>query len=279
LLEILIGKQDNSLMKHLWRIARQLCLKYLVCIPLTIIGVPILAVGLLTVDKNATTLPRWLKWFDNADDDGLIGDPANQERNRKRGIDPQGYIAKLLWLAFRNPINYFKYRVLGLKTSEIEYYTAIIEKSDIPGKPIGDYYSGGKRYIEVQLKDGSKAYEYYLVWPYRLLNRALCLRIRMGWKIGHPDEVQKPREYLSYAGTLNPVGSFKGTFKEAVDSTKNATSSDANLVVGSTHDSANKPTLRAIDPSPTLTHYYYNRRRSTETEQETVKSHQYKKIT
>ena len=49
---------------------------------------------------------------------------------------------------FRNKLNYFKYQVLGLKTSDISHYTKIIEKVDIVGEFVGNYSSGGVRYIE-----------------------------------------------------------------------------------------------------------------------------------
>ncbi|MDB6097006.1 MAG: hypothetical protein JWM09_1284 [Francisellaceae bacterium] len=200
-------------MKHLFRIAFQLFIKFSVCLPLSVIGIPILVIGLLFVDKNATTLPKCLKWFDNADDDGLIGDVANQERNRKRGIDPNGYLAKLLWLGFRNKLNYFKYRVIGLKASNIITYTVIDERPYIKGQFVGNYHSGGTRYIEVLLKNGFKCYEYYLVWPYHLFNKPLCVRIRLGWKIGNPAEPDKKRDYKEWADTINPFCPYLGYFK------------------------------------------------------------------
>lgn len=199
---------------HIYRIVYQLGVKVIVCAPLLIVGTPVLAAGLLFVDKNACSLPKWLKWFDNADEDGLIGDIPNQERNKARGIDPTGYLAKLLWLGFRNNLNYFKYRVLGLKTSDIVRYTAIVEKTDVPGEFVGDYRSGGIRFIEVELKNGARRYEYYIIWPYHLFNQSLCFRARFGWKLGHPDEPNKQRPYYEWACTINPFCPYRGKWPE-----------------------------------------------------------------
>ncbi len=207
------------MMKHLLRIAYHISLKFFITLPLTIAGIPILALGLLFVNKTATTLPTLLKWFDNADEDGLIGDVSNQNKNRKRGIVPNGYWAKLLWLGCRNPVNYFKYRVLGLKNADIMAYTTIYEHPEIEEEFVGDYRSGGTRYIEAKLKNGGFAYEYYLVKPYHLLNYPLCLRLRFGWKIGNPDEPQKAREYYASAATISLFCPFRGQFKSAVANT------------------------------------------------------------
>ena len=201
---------------HVYRIGYQIGVKFLVCVPLLIVGTPVLAVGLLFVDKDAHTLPKWLKWFDNADEDGLIGDIPNQERNKARGIEPNGYLAKLLWLGFRNNLNYFKYRILGLKTSDIIHYTTIVEKTDVPGEFVGDYRSGGSRFIEVELKNGARRYEYYVVLPYHLFNRSLCFRARFGWKIGHPEEPSKQRPYYEWACTINPFCPYRGKWPEQV---------------------------------------------------------------
>ena len=69
-----------SLFIHVYHIAYQLGIKIFLCIPLYIIGTPILAIRLLFVVKNASSLPGWLKWFDNADGDWLIGDLNNQKK-------------------------------------------------------------------------------------------------------------------------------------------------------------------------------------------------------
>jgi len=205
-------RKRKKFMKHFFRIMTHLAIKLMVNLPLTLVGIPILAIVLLFLDNKAKQLPTFIRWFDNADNDGLYGDIANQQRNIARGINPKGYLAKLIWLGFRNPINYFKYRVLGIKISDINKNPPplVEECSDVPGQHVSDYAAGGFRYVELELYNQKKYYEYYLIKPYHAFHKPLCFRARIGWKIGHPEEPQKERSHYAWTCAINPCQPFRG---------------------------------------------------------------------
>lgn len=177
-----------------------------IILPLTVIGWIILYPVLLVLPKSSTALPRALVWFDNVDGDGLIGDLSNQQRNADKGIDPEGAYAKYKWIAFRNPIQGFKYLVLGAPANEINLVTSV-SRSYIVGQPVGDYTSGGTLFA---YSDNRQYYEYYYIIPYKVLTLNLCVRIRFGWKlIGIAD---KPREYISWTFALSPWHTYRGIY-------------------------------------------------------------------
>jgi len=176
------------------------------------LGFPLVAVYLLT-HPEATKLPTWLSWYDNADNDGIWGDAANQERNARYGWNPCGFLAKFHWIMIRNSLNNFKYRVLGFYQSDIASYSQVIEQAYVKDQYVGDYSSGGLRYIEVNLKNGQKRWEYYAVLPYTIGSKSLCFRARLGWVINNPhepDEFQSKRTYFRFTCSINPFKTYRG---------------------------------------------------------------------
>jgi len=176
------------------------------------LGFPLVGVY-LWLQPRATQLPAWLSWFDNADNDGIYGDMANQQRNKAFGWEPTGFLAKMHWLMIRNPLNKFKYRVLGFCPANIERYSAVVEQPYVLGQFVGDYSSGGLRYIEVILRNGQKKWEYYAVLPYMLGSKSLCFRARLGWVINNPnepDEFQSQRRYFRFTCSINPFKTYRG---------------------------------------------------------------------
>lgn len=177
-------------------------------LPLTVVGWIILYPVLLCLPREANNLPRFLRWFDNVDNDGLIGDRANQERNYKLGIDPFGDFAKYKWIAFRNPVQGFKYLFLGINILDIGYIVAE-NKPDIGGEIVGDYTSGGTLFATT-FNGARKYYEYYLIKPHRIFNKNLCIRARFGWKLAGLGD--KPRTHVSWTFAFNPVHTYRGKY-------------------------------------------------------------------
>ncbi len=171
-------------------------------LPLTVIGWVILYPILLILPREANKLPGWCCWFDNFDGDGLVGDTSHMVKSS----DPYSAWSKYTWIALRNPINYFKYRVLGVKNDDIIIHS-IDSRPDVKGQPVGDYTSGGTLSIEGSCGD-KPIFEYYRIIPYKLFGKVKCVRIRLGWKLlGRFD---KQREYISFTCIISPYHSYLG---------------------------------------------------------------------
>lgn len=134
-----------------------------------IIGWLILPIILLFVSNTQYKLPALFRWWDCVD--SYIG----RDTSVYESICKKGYWARYTWLAFRNPINYFGYKVLGFQFDGTEmYFTYNPEEFDI-----GDTSKPGERKIEL-LKNEKVYYEFYLIKKW---SQTKCLRIRIGWKI------------------------------------------------------------------------------------------------
>ena len=167
---------------------------FFVLIPLQIAGILILPFILPFIHKDREYLPKSVRWFDNheiyfknKDLDGLAGPDYYRE---PRGIYPFGphKYWKLLyyrytWLAFRNPVNYFQYKVLG-QPLEGEMVLEETGTYEIDAR-YGQY---GTHRATLKDFDGKVlAWEYYTVQP---LFWRFSLRFRMGWKIGKIDRAE-----------------------------------------------------------------------------------------
>ncbi len=195
-------------MKHILRFMKHLVTFLVFVLPLTILGWVILYPALLLLPKEATSLPRYLRWFDNVDGDGLIGDTINVARNLALGVDPFGVYAKYKWIAFRNPIQGFKYLVLGMPNKEgmQSYYDTKVE---LPSLLVGDYTTGGYVIHETTVNN-TRYYEYYYIKPYRLFNKSVCVRARFGWKLA--GQFDRPRENISWTFAFNPFHTYRGQY-------------------------------------------------------------------
>lgn len=172
-----------------------------VTLPLQLVGALVLPVVLLFVPADQNVLPNAFKWFDNAEiplaigsqDDGLSG-PASysNEMVSKYGL----YLTRYIWLAWRNPINYFQYKVLGIHINDTFKIIDASEYNDNVGNKEGNVTGVSKSTIS---NDGKTYFEYYRViklWSTR------CLRIRLGWKISNPVDVEQG-SYIQYVCTFN----------------------------------------------------------------------------
>lgn len=154
------------------RLFTHLFVFFVVTVPLMIAGAIILAfVVPLTWSFDKYRLPKLFRWFDSADP--YVGrDTSTFDRVCEKGV-----WAKYTWLAWRNPINYFEYRWLGLQWLGSEFYLRHNPDED----NIGDGTKSGMRYIEVSQND-KRYFEYYLIYQYPFAPQ-YCLRFRLGWKI------------------------------------------------------------------------------------------------
>ncbi len=186
----------KNMLKFLLRFIKHLVLFLVVLLPLQLVG----AVILLPVCYlyNNLPLPSLLRWFDGADQ--YVG----RDTSVYDGVRKQGPWASYVWLAWRNPLNYFGYKVLGLDIQEIGETI-----SDTPAWPVeigdGTGQSPGLFHAEYII-NGKVYYEYYYIFKY---TQKLCLRFRMGHKLGHRVQLTKGR-HVQFVGVISPFHSYDG---------------------------------------------------------------------
>lgn len=179
----------------LYRLLKQLVILFCIIFPLQILGALILPVALLLVGQS--NLPRFLRWFDNADI--YIG----RDSSVYESVKSSGLWNRYVWLAFRNPLNYFGYKVLGVQVkTAIE---AIYET--MSALNVGDTTETGFYYAEAII-DGSRYYEYYWVISYPLLP-TYCFRFRMGHKLKKLQD-NKIGDYIQFVMVISPFHSYSG---------------------------------------------------------------------
>jgi len=206
-------------MKWIYRIIKQLLTLLIINIPLQLLGIPIVAIELLfhLHDKrlnNCLDQRLLLKWFDNGDEKDLIyglnGDLGYQHTNNitVKSTKWEIYKARFIWLAIRNPLNYYKYRVIGVRTSKLGRIT--YQKNYIQGignnplLEVSDWHYAGVRIIDLD-KGG---WEVYIVYKYPF-KQDRCLRIRMGYKLGH-NRRDTTRLYTQWVCAIQPWKSYIG---------------------------------------------------------------------
>lgn len=157
-------------------------------------------------------LPFILRWFDCAD--------LYQEFNRNpvtylAVVLPQGWLYRWYWLTVRNPLNYFSYKYLAVKAEfPMIIKTCIVEPEKyVPAGlllNIGDSTGAlaGYRHVEYKFLDGTVAYEYLWVRRYKH-NPKKCLRIRLGYKLGLPDELKRD-QYQQDVLNFSPYSDYNG---------------------------------------------------------------------
>ena len=213
-----------------------------VVLPLTVLGIPILAITFLFLPKERETLPKFLRWFDNNDAhrvgmpeavstyfinptggitgslpmdiDGLAAPDYWRKLNGRFEAYPfiehkyfRNWYHRMRWTAFRNPINYFKWHKMGFlwdKTSYVVVYTNNMTNVDNEHDP-------GLYKVSIDI-NGKEYFEWYYVSKTYNLFGPRRVRIRIGWKIGDPyDSDQWHGELTSWVFAIGP---FKRT-KEA----------------------------------------------------------------
>src|SRR5271165_4162626 len=169
------------------RLIRNLFVLLCVAIPMEILGWFILPWVLLFVPNTQYKLPALFRWWDNADI--YIG----RDLSTYEAVCAQGYWARLAWLAWRNPANYFGYTVLSFQFNARGEYLVCNPKQFDVGNTTGAH--AGYRYMLYEQKSptgGEDEYYYEYCWIHKW-SSTKCLRIRIGWKIEN---------------NFNPVGSY-----------------------------------------------------------------------
>lgn len=135
-------------------------------LPLQLFGALILLPWVYSYDIGK--FPKYLRWFDSVDPyigrDTSVIDSLNKTKSTW---------LKYCWVAFRNPLNYFGWMVLGVRVP-----------ANIPDDNIGDATGcqEGFRHLEVVINN-TNYYEYYYIKTYNFMNQKKCIRIRVGWKL------------------------------------------------------------------------------------------------
>lgn len=204
-------------MNFKWKITKHLFMLLFVVLPIQVVAIPVLAVVLLFIAKERETLPRFVRWFDNNDahreglpkavNDHHIDSDGNVQGSLPRDIDGlaapdywrkagerfeaypfikfnyfKNWWSRLKWLAFRNPINYFKWNKLGFIWNKDTYKVLYTNnRTDVDNR-----YNPGLYRVVVEL-DGKEYFEWYYVSNTYQFFGARRVRIRIGWKLDDPD--------------------------------------------------------------------------------------------
>lgn len=193
---------------------------FILCLPLQLLG----TLGLLIylpvhrLISNNIQLPIVFRWFDNAD----IYPEFNRDSSTYRQIYAQGWFIQYCWLAWRNPLNYFGYKILGTEIKEIGSVLAdvvevsyndsmaILVADKLKHAEIGDATDQvpGYHFVEVMIND-QLYYEYYYIKKYTFFGTPKCFRFRLGSKITDPKTLQLG-SYLQQVFVISPFHSYSG---------------------------------------------------------------------
>lgn len=182
------------------RLMINICLFLVVELPLQLLGISILLP--ICYFYNLGQFPKIVRWFDIADF------YTTRDTSSAQLVNTQGILAKFVYCAFRNPINYFGYFIEGLKFAP-PIRILLDSTYNASGIDVGtsSNNTGGLFHTEIII-DEKKYYEYYFIYPYKLL-KGNCFRYRMGWKIDHPMS-NTPYSTIQKVFTINPFATFSG---------------------------------------------------------------------
>lgn len=148
---------------------------------LELLAFVVVPVALLFCNKQSKRLPKWAKWFEDANDyyDGkcaaINGDSGWREKHYPEPTN-RTYKARLLWL-LRNKIGHFSSEILGVKVSDINPYS--IETLGDPNIASNGGKKSGFCKVTCTLKDGRERFGFYKIVRY---GKFYC-RIYLGWKL------------------------------------------------------------------------------------------------
>ncbi len=170
-------------------------------------------------------LPFLFRWFDSVDTytnrdlwtinlingGGWIDDPITPSGTYS---GHQLLINKYVWLAWRNPINYFSYKVLGIQVQG-EVITTLNNLYPLIPVPlnesieIGDTEGNYPGIQSVEMAINNKTYyEYYMACPYTIFGATRCIRIRIGYKL--TDFVLVNGALIEEVFVISPFHSYSG---------------------------------------------------------------------
>ncbi len=207
-----------------FRILRYLGFFLVVTLPLTVLGIICLAIYLPFCTKNPLNsieakLPRLLRFFDCAD---LYAEFGRNPITYLTVVCPKGRYARFVWIALRNPLNYFSYKYLGV-TPQSSIVCLTLSQTFSKSMPAGSKTTvgdsaqdaAGKFYVEY-LIDSKFYYEYYIVYKYPTYvdtylfrGTPTCLRFRLGHKLGAPGELQYGKT-IQDVFVISPFKTYSG---------------------------------------------------------------------
>ena len=150
-------------------------------LPLELISWVVVPIALLFCDEKSEHLPKWARWFEDANDyyDGkcaaINGDSGWREKHYPEPTN-RTYKARLLWL-LRNRIGHFSSEILGIKVDDVNPYS--IETLGDPNITSNGGKKSGFCKVTCTLKDGRERFGFFRVVRY---GKFYC-RIYLGWKL------------------------------------------------------------------------------------------------
>ncbi len=190
-----------ELLKFTYRLLKGLSTLLLVLLPLEVLGWVVLLPATYLQGTSLEPLPRFLRWYDNAD--SFVGRDVSTYMN----VYKSGWFNRYSWLAFRNPLNYFGYIVLGANIESVKSKTIFKIVSSLDTKTqIGDATNKqpGIFYMELVDGNGKLYYEYYYIHRW---SDTTCFRFRLGHKLGQDEDCTGWSQFVI---VLQPRKSFSG---------------------------------------------------------------------
>ena len=190
-------------------------------LPLELVSWLVVPIALLFCDEKSEHLPKWARYFEDANDnyDGknsaINGDSGWRKEHYPNGKN-RTYFARLRWL-YRNRIGYFSSRINGVKVSEIDPSSVRTQgniKVASNGGVISDFCK-----VTLKLKDGRSRFGLYKTIRYKGFLSGFYCRIYIGWKLLDVAEMNKynkdtfmqpdDKEYLKSVWVINPFKKVK----------------------------------------------------------------------
>lgn len=176
----------------IWSLIKSFLLA-IVGLPVTLIGLPLVAIGLPFRRSYPETmrpfsqypehgqwmlidLPSWLKPWSNPFD-GALGDKRGWWAN-ERGGKPASYLSMWLWMAVRNPANYWSRVMTGVDVSRCKIERVKGNADVIIEEPgVSNWHV-----LKATRDDGKTFYRLWIVWAYPF-RPDKSLNIDLGWKL------------------------------------------------------------------------------------------------
>lgn len=192
-------------------------------LPLEILGYLIVPIALAFCDKNSERLPKWARWFEDANDtyngvnSAINGDSGWRKEHFKEPKN-RTYFARLLWL-YRNRIGYFSSKINGVKVSEIEPSSVRTQgnpRVTSNGGVISDFCK-----VTCKLKSGRTRFGLFKTIRYKGFLSGFYCRIYIGWKLLDVAEMSEynkatfmqpdDKVFLKSVWAINPFKRVKGS--------------------------------------------------------------------
>ncbi len=188
--------------KFTYRLLKGLSTLLFVLLPLEVLGWVLLLPVTYLQGTSLQPLPRFLRWYDNAD--SFVG----RDVSTYMGVYASGWFNRYSWLAFRNPLNYMGYLVLGANIESVKSkkISKIYASRLDPNIQIGDAHNKQPGLFYMELVDGNDKlyYEYYYIHQW---SETTCLRFRLGHKLGQDEDCTGWSQFVI---VLQPRKSYSG---------------------------------------------------------------------